>query len=130
LTYIDKYNTNKTWASCAYKVSQYDIATNRYYYSIFQKMLNKLYTEGISIDTSESEGTHNRTATIFREKILNKKIGKPTGKQKTRKIIEFNSNFQSLKKLRYIADYTVNSITEEQVNDVVKSFNVLDEIID
>ena len=49
MSFIDKYNINKEWAKSAYTDKKYDIAINRMYYSLYQKVLHNLSKESISL---------------------------------------------------------------------------------
>lgn len=121
LSYIDKYNSNKIWAESAYSASEFDVATNRYYYSIFQKILFVLDNNGVKVDGVDGEGSHDHTARLFVEKCL-------IGKKFTQKT-QFNSSFQGLKKYRKKADYKDDRIDQSEVLQARLFYKQLDSII-
>lgn len=121
LSYIDKYKSNKNWADSAYTGAEYDIATNRYYYSIFQKILLTLDNNHIPIDSIDGEGSHDHTARLFVENCL---TGKDF-KKKTR----FNTGFQNLKKYRKKADYKAERISNVEITEVKELYRQLDSIV-
>lgn len=123
--YLEKYKTNREWAESAYQEAVYDVATNRYYYSIFQKILFRLNEAQLEIDNEDNEGSHNATARNYVEQVINKKKPSIAMKERTK----FNGVFQTLKKFRHTADYKMTGITEEQAKEVKKIFNELDLLI-
>lgn len=121
MSYIDKYKSSKSWAESAYTQKEYDIATNRYYYSIFQKILFILDNSHISIKRIDGEGSHDYTARLFVENCL-------TGKDFKKKL-QFNTNFQSLKQYRKKADYKAEKISNDDIENVKEFYMKLDNIV-
>lgn len=120
LSYEDKYKMNKTWADSAYQGSAYDVAVNRYYYCIFQKMLYKLQQNGKVVPRRSGENSHNNTAKIYAGCFI---------MTDHKKRIQFNSKFQELKKYRNNADYQDNCISEKNASKAIKVFRIIDNIV-
>ena len=125
MSFIEKYNINKKWAESAYNEQAFDVATNRYYYCIFQKLLLQL--DGITIVKEKDEGTHEATARTYVEKVINVKQGKPINIMRER--IEFNGNFSKLKGYRHSADYKEAKLTQNDAREMKAAFKVLDRLI-
>lgn len=125
MSYIDKYRTNKDWANLAYEREEYDVAINRYYYSIFQKMLYELKSNGVTIKADKQYNSHTNTASQYAKELIQGNSPKDTFKTRTC----FNSGFDSLKRLRYGADYTEQHSTLRQAKDAKSHFTQLDTMI-
>lgn len=127
MSFEEKYDDSIKFAEYAYNSKKYNIAVNRYYYGIYQKILNEIEKIGINIKyTSNEENTHNNTITIFKDSVLGKKMN---GNDKFKKVIKFNNEISGLKKLRHKADYAPDNITEDEVKKAINKFNVLNSII-
>lgn len=125
MSHINKYKANKEWANLAYEQEEYDIAINRYYYSIFQKMLDELNSNGITLQINEQHNSHNYTSSRYAEKLIKGNNMNATFKIRTC----FNTGFASFKKLRHSADYKEQHITSREAKQAQRFFIQLDEII-
>lgn len=128
MSFKDKYDESIQIADYAYNNNNYNVATNRYYYAIFQKILNVLGEENIKVKFTKDNAVNSHVETIgkFREEILckNKK-----GKERVKQNVEFNKAINKMKKFRHKADYEEDFIDNEDIKKVKSSFNYLDKII-
>lgn len=120
MSHQDKYEENEKWADCAYSHKCYNVAVNRYYYSIFQRMLNKLAIVPNSYQRDVGgAGSHNDTAKMFVNKFC------PDFKKRTK----FNTNFQKLKQIRHQADYGKDNIDDNKARLAKNTYIALRNVI-
>lgn len=130
MSFKDKYNDSIAIADIAYNNNKYDSAVNRYYYGIYQKMLDRIENikteSNINAKSMNEENTHNRVINFFRDNVL-----KPTykGKEKVKKVSLFNSYIQDLKSLRHRADYGSALLTKNEADEAKILFIELNKIV-
>jgi len=125
MAYMDKYRTSKEWANLAYEEKEYNIAINRYYYSLFQKILYELGTKSVNVSYNKHQDSHNRTSALYVENFIDGVGKKDAFKIKTK----FNSDFTQLKSLRHIADYQDRHITLKEAQGGKRAYMDLDNIV-
>lgn len=111
---------NKKWAECAYTQKDYDVAVNRYYYSIFQQLLHILSDKRIKTNRISGEGSHNATAAAYANHFFNGDFKKRT---------RFNKSFQSLKTIRCEADYNESQVNSFRANEAKTAYNDINMLI-
>lgn len=122
LSYHEKYETNKKWAESAYTEKDYDVAVNRYYYSIFQGILHILAERKVSVKRVSGEGSHNLTAEAF----VNEFFG---GQKAFRDRSKFNADFQLLKKIRCEGDYDESHINSFRAKDAKTAYESIKKLL-
>lgn len=120
LSYLDKYEMNKKWAECAYKAKDYDAAVNRYYYSMYQKILHGLSSNGIKVELPKGGNTHVTTIKTYLKELW---TGSPKDK------IEAREKMFSLKSMRHLADYESENIDNDKAIVAHIAYGRLDDLI-
>lgn len=130
MSFVAKYKESIEIANIAYNKNKYNSAVNRYYYGIYQKMLDRIQNSctnsNINSNNMNQENTHNQVITFFRDNVLAPKY---TGKERIKKKYLFNSYIQDLKRLRHKADYNSALLTKKDADDAIKKFEELDKIV-
>lgn len=125
MSYHEKYETNKKWAESAYNENDYDVAVNRYYYSIFQGILHILAERKIPVTRISGEGSHNLTAAAYTQEFLG-----GCGREALKKRTKFNADFQLLKKIRCEGDYDESHIDSFRAKDAKKAYESIKKTIE
>ena len=121
MSYIDKSKQSLEVAEFCYENKCYDSCVNRYYYSFYQELMDKLSKKGISIDDRNiSGGSHERAFNNFIDKVL-----RPIKRVKPREITKLRTEYGNLKNLRNLADYKPESISKKDVDEAIKMYNNL-----
>lgn len=101
-----------------YKAKKYNSCVNRLYYGIFQSILHKLDRSNQLKSVSEfakksPKGSHSFTIDWYMRNDLSKKV-------KLDKRIRANTNADSLRDLRYKADYSKEPMTDKLAKSALR----------
>lgn len=133
MSFEKKYFDSIDIANYAYNNNKFDIAVNRFYYGVFQKMLCKINNmddlkgKYESLSKNGSHNSHNDTIHLYSENVLAKRN---TGKKGLRSKMDFNRHISDLKSLRQIADYQDRLISDVEAKQAKVKFESLIKIID
>lgn len=129
MTLKDKSKESVRLAYSLAESGYYNLAANRFYYSVFQKTLffaEKQHNyDYLKLDESLKKGTHNSLIHHISFKISEARQKDP-GNKKLNDIGNIQHEFSELKKLREKADYQEVDITEEDIEYIkekLKDFN-------
>lgn len=133
MSFKEKYKNSIEIACYAYDNSKFDVAVNRFYYGVFQKILLEIHDrenlreEYNILSGKGSNNSHNNTIYLYTENVLMKKN---TGKKLMQEKRNFNRYINDLKSLRQKADYLEPMITSVEAKEAKDKCNNLVKIID
>lgn len=118
----EKAEINIKAGEWAEREEYYDVAVNRYYYSIYQKLIFISKAKQFYEDPSFGEGSHKQFINAFFKKIINSLNCDE---------IEIGVNIQKLRKCRNTADYSNDKMNKNNYyNDFKKYYGVINNILD
>lgn len=108
-------------AILCYKDSNYNSCVNRYYYSFYQDLMNKLTSKGISINEQNlSGGSHEKAFNQFIDKVL-----RPIKRPKPKVVMNLRTKYGDFKNLRVLADYKPELLSKDDVDEAIRLYNEL-----
>ena len=121
MSYELKCIENKEMAMLCYEKKKYNSFVNRYYYSVYQALLDKLKStdEDLLKDINALEGgSHEKTIYLFIEKIAKVKTSKK-GINKVKEVSMILSLFYNMKLARKKAD----DISKKEADGVMRNYD-------
>lgn len=125
MSYELKCIENKEMAMLCYEKKKYNSFVNRYYYSVYQALLDKLKStdEDLLKDINALEGgSHEKTIYLFIEKIAKVKTSKK-GINKVKEVSMIRSLFYNMKLARKKADYSEDDISKKEADGVMRNYD-------
>ena len=125
MSYELKCIENKEMAMLCYEKKKYNSFVNRYYYSVYQALLDKLKStdEDLLKDINALEGgSHEKTIYLFIEKIAKVKTSKK-GINKLKEVSMIRSLFYNMKLARKKADYSEDDISKKEADGVMRNYD-------
>lgn len=125
MSYELKCIENKEMAMLCYEKKKYNSFVNRYYYSVYQALLDKLKStdEDLLKDINALEGgSHEKTIYLFIEKIAKVKTSKK-GINKVKEVSMIISLFYNMKLARKKADYSEDDISKKEADGVMRNYD-------
>lgn len=112
-----KYEENKKLAISLKEQNHYNASVNRYYYSIYQKILVYI---GNYLNQNKGKNSHIDTIRDFMQKYNSE------NKLSDEEYNKLKDNIKSVKRLRVLADYENKNICELDIKQVEIMYNYID----
>lgn len=120
MSYQEKCIENEKVGRITYNEGYYNASVNRYYYSFFQFLIDRMNSFKIKIDSEElASGSHVSTFISY------KKYLEKNNKVKRSRINQINGKFFKLKNLRAKADYDEEKIEKKEAELAISTYNML-----
>lgn len=121
MLYKDKGIKSKEAAILCYEKHLYDSCINRYYYSFYQYMLQKLADNKLTINSeSLTSGSHINTFNEYLDNIVKKSSDYNRDDETL-----ISSFFYTIKRSRKKADYETEDFSRNEVNFAILAYNQL-----
>ncbi len=120
MSYENKYKESKKSADFLYEKKFYNAAVNRYYYCIYQMIMEYNRLNKLNYNDSEKEGTHEKTIDTFLNNYFDENY-----EQSEFNKYDMEARIYSLKDQRKAADYTTSNIIQAKCNEINNNFNKL-----
>lgn len=120
MSYQEKCIENENVGKITYENGYYNASVNRYYYSFFQFLMDRMNCFKIKIDSEEvANGSHVKAFKSYKNYLQN------NNKVKRGRINQLNSNFFKLRNLRAKADYDEEKIEKKEADLAISTYNML-----